>query len=81
MSKETDLASLLITRANAGKTVRLRPETALFVGLKLMTVGAKPTVKEIAQVLCDSKCELPCYACTGKANVIVRLYGARVEWP
>lgn len=76
---EADLAELLIVRSNQGKHVRLTAETAHFIGLKLMTVAAKPTRDEIARILCSSKCERPCYACCGKANEIVRAYGHSVD--
>ncbi|ESW78158.1 hypothetical protein X772_29770 [Mesorhizobium sp. LSJC280B00] len=64
-----------MVRANAGKRVTLSPDTALFVGLKLLTASAKPTAAEVALMICDSKCERPCYPCQGKANGIVRAYG------
>lgn len=74
---EADLAALILARANAGKRVTLSADTALFVGLKLMTASAKPTAAEVALMICDSRCERPCYPCQGKANEIVRAYGQR----
>ncbi|ESZ63756.1 hypothetical protein X728_09035 [Mesorhizobium sp. L103C120A0] len=78
---EAELAALIIARANAGKRVTLSPDTALFVGLKLMTASAKPTAAEVALMICDSRCERPCYPCQGKANVIVAAYGQSVKPP
>lgn len=74
---EAELAALMMTRANAGKRVTLSSETAMFVALKLITASAKPTAAEVALMICDSKCERPCYPCQGKANGIVRAYGNR----
>lgn len=76
-TNEADLAALLIARGNARRRVVLAPDTAYFVGLKLMTASAKPTAAEVALMICDSKCERPCYPCQGKANAIVRAYGHR----
>lgn len=76
-TNEVDLAALLIARANANRRVALSPHTAHFVGLKLLTASAKPTAAEVALMICDSKCEAPCYPCQGKANAIVRAYGHR----
>lgn len=76
---EGELADLIMTRVKANKDVRLSAQTAHFVALKLYTADKKPTVREIVTVICDSKCERPCYLCTGKANVIVRAYGHSVE--
>lgn len=75
---EKDLAAMLLVRASTRRRVVLAPETAHFVGLKLMTASEKPTRNEIALLLCTSKCSTPCYACTGKANVIANAYGSRV---
>lgn len=72
---ETDLAAMLLARGHEGRVARLAPETAIFVGAKLMTVGAKPTVEDVVKILCTSKCEHACYACKGKANLITRAYG------
>lgn len=74
---EAELAALILARANAHKRVTLSPDTAMFVGLKLMTAAAKPTAAEVALMICDSKCKSPCYPCQGKANIIVRSYGNR----
>lgn len=38
--------ALIMVCANAGKRVTLSPDTALFVGLKLLTASAKPTAAE-----------------------------------
>lgn len=76
-TNEADLAASLIARANAHRRAVLSPDTALFVGLKLLTASAKPTAAEVALMICDSKCERPCYPCQGKANAIVRAYGQR----
>lgn len=69
----------MLARATAGRGVRLTADTAYFVGLKLMTASEKPTWKDIVAVLCDSKCEAPCYPCGGKANIICRAYGQSVD--
>lgn len=76
---EKELAELLIARANRKRKVTLTPETALFVGLKLMTASEKPTRDEVAKLLCNSKCLQLCYNCQGTANMIVRVYGHRVD--
>lgn len=55
MQNEKDLAARVLVKARAGKGVRLTPDTAYFVGLKLMTASEKPTLPEIVAVLCDSK--------------------------
>lgn len=78
-TNEKDLAALLLARAHAGRRVILLPDTAMFVGVKLMTVAEKPSREEVARVLCNSKCERPCYLCTGIANRLVRLYGCRLR--
>lgn len=66
---------MILARSHAGKTVRLNPETAYLVGLRLMTADTKPTRDEVARMICDSKCERLCVPCTFKANAIVRAYG------
>lgn len=78
---EKDLASILIARGNSGRPVRLNPDTAVFVGAKLMTAAEKPTRDEIARILCSSKCGKLCCTCIGKANVVVRAYGHRLDPP
>lgn len=72
-----ELAGHLIARGHASRTVRLSSETALLVGLKLMTAEVAPTHQEVVKIICDSKCERPCVPCTFKANAIVRAYGQR----
>jgi hypothetical protein len=79
MQNEKDLAARILVNARAGKGVRLTPDTAYFVGLKLMTASEKPTLAEIVAVLCDSKCSAACYPCSGKANIICRAYGHSVD--
>ncbi len=74
---EKELAELLIARANGKRIVSLTPETALFVGLKLMTASTKPTRDEVARLLCSSKCQKLCYNCRGTANLVVEVYGQR----
>lgn len=77
---EADLAALLLARSAAGRKVVLSPETAHFVGLKLMTASAKPTRDEVAKLICASKCAAPpCYGCRGLANIIVHAYGQSVD--
>lgn len=78
MPNEKDLAARILAKAAAGRGVRLTADTAYFVGLKLMTASEKPTHADIVAVLCDSKCERPCYPCSGKANMICRAYGQSV---
>lgn len=78
---EKELAELMLARANAKKRVVLTPDTAMFVGMKLMTVSEKPTREEIARILCKAKCETCCYLCIGTANEIVHAYGFRLpDW-
>lgn len=76
---EADLAAILLKRANERRGVRLTHETALFIGLKLMTASVKPTRDEIARIICTYKCAELCFTCTGKANEIVQAYGHRVD--
>lgn len=73
---EKELAGLLLVRASAGRRSVLMPDTAQFVGARLMTVSEKPTRDEVAMLLCSSKCASPCYACAARANVIVSAYGS-----
>ena len=70
-----ELAAHLISRGHAGLTSRLSSETALLVGIKLMTVDAKPSRDGIARMICDSKCDRLCMPCTFKANTICLAYG------
>lgn len=70
-----DLAELLIARSRRQKTVTVTAETALVIGLKLMTADAKPTHDAVVRMICDSKCERGCVPCTFKANAICRAYG------
>jgi hypothetical protein len=76
---EAELADLFTARGHAGKEVRLTPDTALFLGLKLRTLAAKPTRRQIVELLCSAKCDSPCFACTGTANQIIELYGSSLE--
>lgn len=79
---EVELAEQMLRLANARRRVVLSPGTAMFIAGRLMKVSAKPTRNEIAKALCDSKCPkemAPCYGCTGKANIVVSLYGERLE--
>lgn len=80
-STTKELADLILAKANAGKTVTLSPDTALFAGMNLERVDAKPSRREVALLLCTSKskCSEPCTGCIGKANPIVRVYGQRLE--
>lgn len=70
---------MILAKAWAGKTVQLTPDTAMYIGLQLETVAAKPSRAEVIKMICNLKCETPCMTCTGKANVIVRAYGQRLE--
>lgn len=69
-------------RARAGMRVILAPDTAMIVAGHLETAQAKPTRDEIAFMICRrgeaSRCQEPCYQCTGLANVIMRAYGCRL---
>jgi hypothetical protein len=78
-TSEKDLAAMLIVRGHEGRQVKLSADTALFVGLKLITVSEKPTRNEVARLLCSCKCGDLCYACLGKANMIVNRYGHSIE--
>lgn len=78
MPNEKDIAARMLASARNGRGVRLTADTTYFVGLKLMTASEKPTHADIVAVLCDSKCERPCYPCSGKANMICRAYGHSV---
>lgn len=70
-----DIAERLISRGNAKLFSRLRPDTAVFVGRKLLTSELKPTRDEIVKLLCDSKCATRCIPCMFKANTITNAYG------
>ncbi|WP_353645726.1 hypothetical protein [Mesorhizobium sp. WSM2239] len=78
-SNEAELAELIKVKAKRRQRVVLTPDTALFVALKMETASKKPTTAEVAMVICDSKCETPCYLCTGKANIICRKYGHSIS--
>lgn len=74
-----ELAALMMARSRRGKPVTVTSETALFIGLHLMTADAKPTHGDVVRMICDSKCELGCVPCTFKANAIVQAYGQGIE--
>jgi len=74
---EAELGEALLARANARKNTVLSPQTAMFVGLKLLTASKKPTRDEVARLLCSSKCQELCYSCKGTANKVVQVYGER----
>lgn len=76
---EKELADLIMERAKENKHVRLSPNTAQFLALKLYTASEKPTRDDIVKAICDSRCDKPCYPCLGKANVIVRAYGHSIK--
>jgi hypothetical protein len=71
----SELAELLIERGRANKTVTLSADTAMFVGLNVIDVAAKPNRDDLARMLCRYKCAELCYACKGKANEICHAYG------
>jgi len=77
-SSITELAEMMVARARARKRVVLSSETAYIVGLRLMTVDARPTRDAVAGMICDSKCTKLCIPCICKANVIVNAYGRGV---
>lgn len=74
-----ELSALLLERARRGRTVQLTPRTAFLVAEKLTTADSRPSVKEVAAIVCQVRpaCERACYACQGKTNEIIRLYGAK----
>lgn len=74
-----DLASMILERARSGKQVTLASDTALFIGLKLQQVDAKPTRDDVARILCNARCVEICYMCTGKANEICAAYGCGMD--
>ncbi|RJG46477.1 hypothetical protein D3Y55_21010 [Mesorhizobium sp. DCY119] len=73
----TELAELLLVRGRERKSAVLGPDTAHLVGLKLLTADAKPTHKDVIEMICDSRCKDACVPCTFKANAICRAYGQR----
>lgn len=75
---EKELGEALKERGHAGRKAVLSPETAIFVGVKLLTASKKPTRDEVAKMICGLNCKDICYTCIGKANLIVRAYGSRV---
>jgi hypothetical protein len=76
-----ELACWISERAHAGKRVVLSPTTAHVVAAQLSVAHARPTRNEVALMICRRQCEVPCYECTGRANVIVHAYGARLDDP
>ncbi len=78
----TELADKIEADAGAGKRVVLSARTAWIVAAKLRAVDNLPSRDEIARALCTSKgytCSDRCYACTGWANIVVGIYGCRLE--
>lgn len=78
-TNEAELAAMLLVRAEQKRRVVLTPETAHFIGLKLLTASNKPSHREVAQLVCTAKCSEICIPCTYIANAIVRAYGQRVS--
>jgi hypothetical protein len=76
-----ELACWISERAHTGKRVILSPSTAHVVAAQLSTAHAKPTRNEVALMICRQRCASPCYECTGRANIIVNAYGARLDDP
>lgn len=80
-----ELACWISERALMGKRVILSPGTAAIVASQLRTCHEKPTRDEVALMICRhgsrGRCETPCYECRGRANVIVRAYGCRLDDP
>lgn len=74
-STVAELGGMIVAESHVRKRVILNPDTALLIGLKLMTADAKPSHHEIIGLICDSKCERPCIPCTFKSNAICRAYG------
>lgn len=74
----SELAAMILARADDGKRVVLNPDTARSVAINLQATAAKPTRDEITLMICG-RCAQPCTGCRAKANVIVAAYGARVE--
>ena len=76
-----ELAVWISERAHTGKRVILSPTTAHVAAAQLAVAHAKPSRNEVALMICRQRCAAPCYDCTGKANVIVHAYGARLDSP
>jgi hypothetical protein len=76
-----ELACWISERAHSGKRVILSPSTAHVVAAQLSTAHAKPSRNEVALMICRQRCNAPCYECTGRANIIVHAYGARLDSP
>lgn len=80
-----DLAAGIAEHAREGRNVRLTPATASIVAAQLEVAAAKPTRDEVASMICSrgqaARCETPCYECRGRANIVVRAYGCRLEEP
>jgi hypothetical protein len=76
-----ELVCWISERAHLGKRVVFSPSTAHVVAAQLSTANAKSTRNEIALMICRRGCNAPCYECTGRANVIVHAYGARLGTP
>lgn len=79
MDKLTEIANRILERGRAGKEVRLKADTALFVGIHLKTAAEKPTCDDIARMFCAASCENLCYMCRGKANIICARYGCGLD--
>jgi hypothetical protein len=73
-----DLAALMIARSRRQKTVTVTSETAMVIGLHLMTADAKPTHDAVIRMICDSRCQRGCVPCTFKANAICNAYGLAI---
>jgi hypothetical protein len=78
---QRELAEMIIAKAKNGQQVTLTADTAYFVGLRLKRESKLPTRDAIALLLCGASCASSCYACTGKANKIVELYGCNIDEP
>jgi hypothetical protein len=80
-----DLAGYIGQLARLGEHVTLTPRTAHIVAAQLETAAAKPTRDEIALMICRrgeaNQCQEPCYDCRGRANIVVRAYGCRLDQP
>lgn len=78
-----ELAGYIAQLAQLGERVTLTPKTARIVAAQLETAAAKPTRDEISLMICRrgeaNRCDVPCYDCRGRANIVIRAYGCRLD--
>ena len=73
------LVALILRRAQQQKHVTLTADTAHFIALNLQKVDLKPSRNEVARMVCGGSCEVLCFGCIGKANVICNAYGSSLD--